>query len=106
MTGHVFQVFLEEADILAVLKTLKRHLALGGRLAFESRNPPVQEWESWRPDAMREILQAPAIGRVEVHYDIAAVEPPFVTCEVHYLLPDGSHLPPALLQSAGDLRLA
>ncbi len=92
LTGHVFQVFLEEETILAVLKTLRCHLALGGRLAFESRNPLVKEWESWRPEQTRDWLQVPGIGQVEVFYDIRAVEPPFVTYEVNYKLPDGSRL--------------
>ena len=27
MTGHVFQVFLDDADVRATLRTLRRHLA-------------------------------------------------------------------------------
>ncbi len=92
MTGHVFQVFQEEPEILAVLGTLRRHLALGGRLAFESRNPPVREWVTWRPDESREWIESPSLGKVEVWYDIAAEEPPFVTYELHYRLADGTRL--------------
>jgi 2-polyprenyl-3-methyl-5-hydroxy-6-metoxy-1,4-benzoquinol methylase len=37
MTGHVFQVFLTDQEVSAALGALRRHLAPGGRLAFETR---------------------------------------------------------------------
>ena len=40
MTGHVFQVFLEDADVRAVLQTVRRHLAPGGRACLRNRNAP------------------------------------------------------------------
>ncbi|HWA50043.1 MAG TPA: class I SAM-dependent methyltransferase, partial [Dongiaceae bacterium] len=43
MTGHVFQVFLSDEEVRAVLDNLRRHLAPGGRIAFETRNPAVRE---------------------------------------------------------------
>lgn len=49
MTGHAFQVLWEDADILAALHTMKLHLAEGGRLVFETRNPGfdwVSRWNS------------------------------------------------------------
>ena len=41
MTGNAFQVFLEDQDILAVFETMRIHLAPGGVIAFETRNPAV-----------------------------------------------------------------
>jgi SAM-dependent methyltransferase len=84
MTGHVFQVFLQDRDVRAALGTLRRHLAPGGRLAFETRNPAVRDWESWRPAETRVALQVPGLGAVEVHYDIRAVEGDLVTFETHF----------------------
>jgi ubiquinone/menaquinone biosynthesis C-methylase UbiE len=84
MTGHVFQVFLEDDEVRACLSNLRRHLASGGTLAFETRNPLVEEWRDWIPALTRESLDVPEIGRVEIHYDIAKAEGAFVTFETHF----------------------
>ena len=84
MTGHVFQVLLEDAIILATLRTLRRHLAPGGRLAFETRNPAVEEWRDWVPEKSRESFDVPGIGMLEIHNDIAAIVGDRVTYETHY----------------------
>jgi ubiquinone/menaquinone biosynthesis C-methylase UbiE len=47
MTGHAFQVLLSDADALAVLKTMRRHLKERGRVAFESRNPRMDWVGEW-----------------------------------------------------------
>jgi SAM-dependent methyltransferase len=47
MTGHVFQVFLSDDDILAALTAVRAALAGGGRLAFETLNPLLRPWERW-----------------------------------------------------------
>jgi SAM-dependent methyltransferase len=84
MTGHVFQVFLDDREVRAALGALRRHLAPGGRLAFETRNPAVRDWEEWTPAETHERLQVPGLGAVEVHYDIRAVEGALVTFETHF----------------------
>ena len=84
MTGNVFQVFLDDAEIRATLRTLRRHLAPGGRLAFETRNPLVEEWRGWTPALTREIITVPGVGAVEVHFDIAEANGAFVTYETHF----------------------
>jgi len=47
MTGHTFQVFLKEKDVLAVFKTVKKCLAEDGVFVFESRNPKISWIERW-----------------------------------------------------------
>jgi ubiquinone/menaquinone biosynthesis C-methylase UbiE len=84
MTGNVFQVFLGDEEIRATLRNLRRHLAPGGRLAFETRNPQVAEWRAWTPALTREIITVPGVGAVEVHYDIAEADRALVTYETHY----------------------
>lgn len=82
MTGHVFQVFLEDDDVRSTLRNLRRHLAPAGRLAFETRNPLIEEWRDWTPS--REMLQVPGIGAVEMHYNVTSTDPTFVTFETHF----------------------
>ncbi|MGE3304764.1 MAG: class I SAM-dependent methyltransferase [Rhizobiaceae bacterium] len=84
MTGHVFQVFLTDADVLAALRTAHRHLKPGGRLALEMRNVFAREWESWVPVQTTERLDVPGIGEVQVFYDISKVEGRLVTFETHF----------------------
>lgn len=92
MTGHVFQVFLDDDAVRAALRTLSRHLAPGGRIAFETRNPAVREWEEWTPEQTRERLEVPGIGAVDVHYDIASVSGAFVTFETHFRFTANDHV--------------
>jgi ubiquinone/menaquinone biosynthesis C-methylase UbiE len=99
MTGHVFQVFLEDDEVRATLRNLRRHLAPGGRLAFETRNPLVEDWREWIPALTRESLQVPGIGPVDIHYDIAKAEGAFVTFETHVrFAPDDVVVAPTTLR--------
>jgi ubiquinone/menaquinone biosynthesis C-methylase UbiE len=47
MTGHAFQLLLDDAAVRAALATFRRHLEPGGVLAFETRNPAARPWQSW-----------------------------------------------------------
>lgn len=85
MSGHVFQVFLADADVRAVLQTVRRHLAPGGRFAFESRNPLVRAWEAWTPAALRTRLEVDGIGEVEVYHLLFKAADGLVTFETHHL---------------------
>ncbi len=62
MTGHVFQLLLGDGDVRAALGTLRRHLAPGGRIAFETRNPDAREWQYWTPRETRQRVET-AAGR-------------------------------------------
>lgn len=98
MTGHVFQIFLDDETVRATLGNLSRHLARSGRIAFEIRNPHVSEWEQWRPEQTRERLDIPGQGVVDVHYDIKHVQGQFVTFETHFGFADGSVVAPHTLR--------
>lgn len=55
MTGHAFQVLLEDIDILETFSTMRKHLQPGGSVVFESRNP-LFDWESaWNYDMVLEL---------------------------------------------------
>jgi SAM-dependent methyltransferase len=47
MTGHAFQVLLEDRDISATFDTVRTHLAPSGRFVFESRNPAIDWFGMW-----------------------------------------------------------
>lgn len=86
LTGHVFQVFLDDAETLAMLDFVRRHLAVNGRLAFESRNPLARAWERWTERETREARNVAEIGPVEVFYQVKAVEAEHVTFDAVFTL--------------------
>ncbi|WP_017569076.1 class I SAM-dependent methyltransferase [Nocardiopsis halotolerans] len=49
MTGHAFQELRADAEVTAALSAMRRALAPGGLVAFETRNPAVRPWEKWTP---------------------------------------------------------
>ncbi|MXZ03604.1 MAG: class I SAM-dependent methyltransferase [Chloroflexi bacterium] len=50
MTGHAFQVLVEDDEIRDALGAIRSALTDSGRFVFETRNPRVREWESWVPE--------------------------------------------------------
>jgi SAM-dependent methyltransferase len=50
MTGHAFQILLDDADITAALTTIQQHLAPAGRAVFDSRNPNYDWASAWMHD--------------------------------------------------------
>ena len=69
MTGHAFQCLLTEEDQRALCATIAAHLAPGGRFIFDSRNPVVEEWKKWTPDATRRTIAVPDLGQIEAWND-------------------------------------
>jgi Nodulation protein S (NodS) len=49
MTGHAFQVFLQDDELRDSLAAIRSALTEDGRFAFETRNPLVRAWERWTP---------------------------------------------------------
>jgi len=50
MTGHAFQVLVEDDELRSSLAAIRSALTEDGRFVFETRNPLVREWERWTPD--------------------------------------------------------
>lgn len=86
MTGHVFQVFLDDAETLAALRNIRRHMVPGGRLILESRNPQDKAWQGWTREKTREQRVIDGIGTVEVHYQIKDVEGEHVTFDAVFTI--------------------
>jgi SAM-dependent methyltransferase len=80
MSGHVAQFFVDDAEWAAALVALRRTLRPGGRLAFESRNPLVREWERWTPAHRR------VIGDLETWSDVHTVRGGVVDYTNHYVI--------------------
>lgn len=68
MTGHVAQVFTSEGGLHNSLKAIRRHMAPGGLLAFETRNPAARAWEGWTVEGTRRGFDVPGMGRVHIAY--------------------------------------
>jgi SAM-dependent methyltransferase len=47
MTGHAFQVLLEDEDVRAAFETMRMHLKPGGKAVFESRNRVIDWAGEW-----------------------------------------------------------
>jgi SAM-dependent methyltransferase len=86
LTGHVFQVFLDDAETRAMLDFVRRHLAPEGRLVFESRNPLARAFEHWTEGETREVREVAGIGPVEVFYQVKVVEAEHVTFDAVFKL--------------------
>jgi len=56
MTGHAFQVLVDDADIRTALVAIRAALADDGRFVFETRNPAARAWEQWNPANVAEIV--------------------------------------------------
>ena len=69
MTGHAFQVLLDDDAVRAALRTFHRHLVPGGLLAFETRNPAGRPWERWTAEETREVVTTVDGERFEVWVD-------------------------------------
>jgi len=50
MTGHAFQVLLDDEDVLATFSTMRKHIKPGGIVVFESRNPLIDWKKDWNYD--------------------------------------------------------
>lgn len=50
MTGHAFQVLIEDDELRDSLAAIRSALSAGGRFVFETRNPLARAWERWIPE--------------------------------------------------------
>lgn len=86
MTGHAFQVFLDDEDMRAVCETIAMHLSPTGRFVFDSRNPARAEWREWVPERSADVIEHPVLGAVECWNDVRedARHDEVIVYETHY----------------------
>jgi SAM-dependent methyltransferase len=58
MTGHAFQVFIEDYKLHSALAAIRSALTDNGRFAFDTRNPLARTWEDWTPERSVEVADA------------------------------------------------
>lgn len=71
MTGHAFQTLLTDDDQRDACRTIAAHLAPGGVFVFDSREPAVEEWKGWTPEASQRTITHPVLGQVRAWNDVA-----------------------------------
>jgi SAM-dependent methyltransferase len=70
MSGHAFQVLVDDAALRASLAAIRTALVDGGHFAFETRNPAARAWETWTPARGTEVVDAAgAVVRMEHRVD-------------------------------------
>lgn len=79
MTGNVAQVFVDDVEWLATLRSIHSALRPLGHLVFESRVPEDPGWLRWnRTDALA-VADVPGVGIVESWPDVTVVSSATVT---------------------------
>jgi SAM-dependent methyltransferase len=85
MTGHVAQVFLEEAEWRRTLASIHSALRRDGHLVFEARNPSAKRWERWtKAGTLRQVTDSGG-NRVTVWTEVLAVDAGRVRFAMHYV---------------------
>lgn len=84
MTGNVAQVFLTDDAWSDALRGIRGALRAGGHLVFETRRPERRAWEEWAADSGAEVIDVPAVGRVEQYREVTSVAPPHVSFRQTY----------------------
>lgn len=84
MTGHAFQVLLDERDILDVFKTVRLSLEPGGLFVFESRNPGINWEDRWNYDIE---IQSP-YGPVKESRRFISYQDEKMRFDIHYEFSD------------------
>jgi hypothetical protein len=64
MTGHAFQVFVDDDELRTSLTTIRAALTEDGHFVFETRNPLVREWEGWNLDGVEIVGAAGGVVRM------------------------------------------
>lgn len=83
MTGHAFQVLLEDDDVRAAFETMRMHLKPNGKAVFESRNRAID----WAAEWSGEILLKTPSGTVRETHLVLGWQGDRITFESRYQFP-------------------
>jgi len=73
MTGHVFQVILDEERLRVTLTAVRDALKAGGCFVFDARNPLVRDWENWMPDVVWE-FESPDGAHIRKWHEVESLD--------------------------------
>ena len=73
MSGHAFQVLIEDEALRASLAAVSAALGEDGRFALETRNPLAREWERWIPSHAAKVVTAAGVP-VHLTRQVGAIE--------------------------------
>jgi SAM-dependent methyltransferase len=85
MTGHAFQVLLDDHNVASSFVRIRDHLSREGMFAFESRNPRIDWASEW--DGMQRELQSPT-GRVRESFKVRSAQGDRIIFETEYAFAD------------------
>ncbi len=74
MTGHAFQVLVDDDQLRASLTAIRTALTEDGCFVFETRNPSARGWEAWNPDNAVEISHGGSVVRMAHQVESPVVE--------------------------------
>lgn len=94
MTGHAFQVLLEDDELRASLGAVRAALTNDGQFGFETRNPLARAWDSWSTDAPVDFAAPGADGSAVLRMtrQVRSVDGEIVSFRTSLTLP-GEHTP-------------
>jgi 2-polyprenyl-3-methyl-5-hydroxy-6-metoxy-1,4-benzoquinol methylase len=92
MTSHVAQFLVGDDEWAAVISDLRRSLAPGGRLVFDSRDPRARKWEHWNPVESRRRIVLPDGVVIPAWTEVTAVANGAFSFTHHYEFPEGVEL--------------
>jgi SAM-dependent methyltransferase len=79
MTANVAQVFLTDDAWNATLDVIRRVIAPGGHLVFETRDPAKRAWHDWTRQKSHRRVEIAEVGAVETWVEILDVDGPYVS---------------------------
>lgn len=85
MTGHAFQVLLEDRDVQLTIEAMRDHLKPDGLIVFESRNPAINWASAWNYEM---VLQLPSGVQVIESRRFHKFENDRMSFELRYQFPD------------------
>lgn len=85
MTGHAFQVLLDDQDVTSTCESVREHLDQDGIFAFETRSPSIDWARKW--DGMSRDLQSPE-GVVRESFKVLSVRGDRIIFQTEYAFVD------------------
>jgi SAM-dependent methyltransferase len=85
MTGHAFQVLIDDRDVASACSAIREHLDADGRCVFETRNPSIDWARDW--DGMRRELQSPE-ALVRESFKVRSAQGDRIVFETEYVFAD------------------